>query len=288
MLKVQEIFLNPGRTEILLFPGKIKFEVWGAEGGTAAGQTDGNLTPGYGGFSNGTLKLHSTIKAFVYVGGKGNSNGEGGFNGGGNTTNPTNCASGGGGSDIRLQYDDLHARVIVAGGGGGLEHSYSGSIAGYGGGAEGGDGFQLNYENSGGGGKQDQPGTHKGTGTKPGFGYGGSSSISNTGAGGGGWYGGGASHADQGEGGGGSGYVFTQETLQYYPDPLISDIFFLHNAFSIPGNEPFLSPSGIDEKGHKGDGAVKITYISFLSHETCQKQFNIKFNLYVSIFIQIS
>ena len=275
-------FSIPQRHIFTLIPGKYKFEVWGAQGGIAESQSY-VCYPGNGGYSAGFIKIFKETDIFVYVGGKGMSKGVGGFNGGGNVSNTASTAGGGGASDIRIGVDDLHARVIVAGGGGGLEHSYADSYAGAGGGIEGETGFQLNRNNCGTGGTQTEPGTHKGTGKKPGFGYGGNSLISSTGAGGGGWYGGGASHADIGEGSGGSGYVFTSETYDFYPDPLISKRYFLYNAVTITGNTTFLAPNGTTEKGHSGDGFVRITLVRAIACSVkIRKQNNLAFLLLIT------
>lgn len=65
---------------------------------------------------------------YIYIGGQGRNNGEGGFNGGGRGSmwcSPygMGCGyalSGGGATDIRSNVDDLSSRLVVAGGGGGL------------------------------------------------------------------------------------------------------------------------------------------------------------------------
>ena len=78
----------------------------------------------------GTLKLEKNIRLYVYVGGQGigltqlQTTANGGYNGGGKASLYSSCsgpyyASGGGGSDMRIDVDSLYSRVIVAGGGGG-------------------------------------------------------------------------------------------------------------------------------------------------------------------------
>jgi hypothetical protein len=266
------IFNIPGKYELLLSPGLFKFEVWGAQGGIADNQIY-TVFPGNGGYSTGQILLKKETNIFVYVGGKGQSKGVGGFNGGGNVSNTYSTAGGGGGTDIRIKIDSLHSRVIVAGGGGGLEHSHNGSYAGAGGGEIGETGWQLGTTYCGTGGTQTSPGGHLGTGAKPGFGYGGNSNIDNTGAGGGGWYGGGASHADHGEGAGGSGYVFTPESYNSYPSPQISEEYFLFNAMTVSGNTEFLSPEGILTRGKSGDGAAKITLLRKHIMSFCERRY---------------
>ena len=66
----------------------------------------------------------------------------------------------------------------------------------------------------------------------------------------GGLYGGGAGtsgeNANGTGGGGGSGYI---------------NMSFLTNGQTIVGNQQFLSPTGINETGHTGNGYARITII---------------------------
>ena len=117
--------------------GVYKFEVCGAQGGR--GGHPETLEAVAGGYSEGVIKIKQETQVYVFVGGKGVTNGTGGYNGGGSITNASKeCGgSGGGATDIRLIGDTLYHRVIVAGGSGGTEYSDIPHIGGYGGGVEG-------------------------------------------------------------------------------------------------------------------------------------------------------
>lgn len=67
---------------------------------------------------------------------------------------------------------------------------------------------------------------------------------------------------DRGGGGGGSGYVFTSDTAAHYPSgcKLTSD-FYLTNAQTIAGDQPFPAPNGGNETGHGGVGYARITLV---------------------------
>ena len=281
----------------ILRPGLYSLEVWGASGGL---YRSGVGERGKGGYSQGLLRLKQTTKIHVFIGGSGEnstmgSQSYGGNNGGGNATainEGSSLAGGGGGTDIRINSLSLHARIIVAGGGGGCElGDYSGTHGGDGGGFIGGDGVDTQYGESyqGGGGTLNQPGTHHGGGNAPSFGIGGNADEIFAGGGGGGWYGGGAGgdgDFKDGQGGGGSGYIFTKETREYYPEPcLLSDLYFLENASTYSGSLSFPSPTGNAEAGHVGDGFARIRLISIL-HCTPQNK-NCFLNIYISIFILI-
>lgn len=253
-----------------LSAGTYKIECWGAQGGSYNTTKYG----GKGGYSVGELTLASSTTVYIYIGGKGaggNSSGQkhGGFNGGGNAIQDIYPAgSGGGASDVRIGQDSLYARVIVAGGGGGIG-GYTTSpsdiyIGGCGGGLSGGTGSQA-----GTGGSQNAKGnSYYGTqtnsnnfGTIANFGNGGSMSTSYEGSGGGGgWYGGGYSY--RGPGGGGSGYVYTSTTASNYPSGcLLNSTYYLANAYTTDGQNSMPSVSGSTETGHEGDGYVVITKI---------------------------
>ena len=104
--------------------GKYIFETWGARGGKG-GYTD-NPYGGEGGYAKGTISLSHSTPIYIQVGNIGGTGADGGYNGGGNGMVGTYTGgSGGGASDIRLLQFDLSNRVIVAGGGGGTQHSYN-------------------------------------------------------------------------------------------------------------------------------------------------------------------
>lgn len=138
--------------------GSYKVELWGAQGGSMAGEgfdynnnSRGNLTytGGNGAYTKGNIQLSQGQAMFVYVGGKGADNvsysctegDAGGYNGGGSlVTNQCRFgSSGGGATDIRLvngSWDDfngLKSRIMVAAGGGGANFRNNGYGEGNGG-----------------------------------------------------------------------------------------------------------------------------------------------------------
>ena len=206
-------FAYTGNSEKFVAPedGIYKFELWGAQGGSAKTKIGG-----YGGYSVADIYLAKNQTIYVYIGGAGGnttsqSSLAGGYNGGGNAygaSNKKTVASGGGATHIALTTgllntlsNNLDNLIIVAGGGGGAcyeSDSYL-SNGGSGGGIQGAAG---SYSGSGTGGSQISGGTGQTTGS---FGLGGSSNGDGTG-GGGGLYGGGGGLYYRG-GGGGSGYI---------------------------------------------------------------------------------
>ncbi len=230
---------------------------------------------GKGGYSIGTLTLKNPSTLYIRSGGQGSSNNttsgdvtvSGGFNGGGNSKTGyyhdafTTGGGGGRASDVRLDSDDLYARVIVAGGGGAAGANDSSK---YGGGVSGGSpvsGYAASATAAG---------------TNGSFGTGGNHTASynckyRSRGGGGGWYGGGCvtsssdSNADtiRGSNGGGSGYVYTSSTASNYPSGCkLNSTHYLTNAATYAGNTSFTSTtSGSNETGHSGNGYVRITVI---------------------------
>lgn len=210
-------------------------DAWGAEGGSARGNTDIvncnwctwdplGQQGGNGGYAEGILAVTPGQTLRIYVGGAGGMGNLGGFNGGGigmpvnnipwAEGNEWTTSTGGGASDVRTGAFGLGNRVIVAAGGGGAEWAGGGQTAGEGGGLTGGN-------NPGG----DSPAASGGPGTQVaggaggpqacnwlgmpsagGFGFGGATGTGHSGGGGGGYYGGGAGGCD-GHGGGGSSYI---------------------------------------------------------------------------------
>lgn len=246
---------------------------------TSTSWSYGNSTSysgGKGGYSIGILTLKNPSTAYIRSGGQGSSNDttnsnvtvSGGFNGGGNSKtgyyNDAFTTGGGGGraSDVRLDSDDLYARVIVAGGGGGAAGANDSSK--YGGGV------------SGGSPVSEYAASATAAGTNGSFGTGGNHTASHiykyrSRGGGGGWYGGGCvtsssdSNADtiRGSNGGGSGYVYTSSTASNYPSGCkLNSTHYLTNAATYAGNTSFTSTtSGSNETGHSGNGYVRITVI---------------------------
>ena len=270
--------------------GYYYLQVWGAQWGSY----NEKIAPGgNGGYSKGYIYLNAGDTLYINTGGKGGygtSNSStatsgGGVNGGGSAG--YRGGAGGGATDIRVNQNDLYARVIVAGGGGGSFYQSSSvyALGGAGGGVTGVAGEHYNssyayYSGKGGtqtaggsGGTAEEKAYYGNTGV---FGIGGntgtryqSTSIYSNGAGGGGWYGGGAAGHYNGEtnnryagGGGGSGYVYTESTASSYPNGcLLNDSYYLTNASTHAGNTAFESPTGGTETGHEGNGYAKVTYV---------------------------
>ncbi len=179
---------------------EVTIEVWGAQGGGSNGGEDGGL----GGYSKGVLTVTPGETLSVYVGGKGQNQSSGGWNGGGHGS--TYGGGGGGGTDVRQGGTALTDRKIVAGGGaggqtGGPDHG----AGGYGGGTTGQTGISYQGWTPGGGGTQNSGGSAGSQCSAGTFGSGGSKASYHVSGGGGGWYGGGCAYAAGG--GGGSGYV---------------------------------------------------------------------------------
>ena len=223
-----------------------------------------------GGKSQGDYQAQKNQVLFICVGGKGTEGtiydiGIGGYNGGGNggkasvdnQNRPVKCGDGGSGATHICLVDGVLSKLetaykqnrllMVAGGQGGALHPRK-SPGLFGGGTVGGrptnsagKTFDAATQNKGfafGLGQIGRNGTPK---TPAG--------AEGNGGGGGGLYGG-YSPQVQGDktncpGGGGSGYVNPN----------------LVNGKTIAGNQKFLSPLGVSETGHAGDGAALITWL---------------------------
>lgn len=254
-----------------------KLECWGAG---SAKNTAWNGYP-YSGFGGGYSKGNATLKEkntlYVCVGGEGTRNdpnkpnhgssygGFGGYNGGRDSRNGANKSKiggsgGGGATHIGLKKAMLTAfkqdydtqLIMVAGGRGGDCYHWEG---GYGGGDAGGLSISAsqgnnaisNYDASGNfydPHKNNAPNWYI-------FGMGEQARIATgtehgSGGGGGGFWGGWAGTNSVSSGGGGTGYV--------------NKAFLSQDAETIAGNKTFKSPAGIDETGHKGHGAAKISW----------------------------
>lgn len=225
-----------------------------------------------GGKSQGDYQAQKNQVLFICVGGKGTEGtiadiGIGGYNGGGNggkasvdnMGRPVKCGDGGSGAthicledgvlrELETAYKQNRLLMVAGGQGGALHPRKSPGL--FGGGTVGGrptnsagKTFDAATQNKGfdfGLGQIGRNGTPK----TPAGGEG-------NGGGGGGLYGGFAPK-DQGNltncpGGGGSGYVNTK--------------LLNVNAKTIAGNQSFLSPSGVSETGHAGNGAALITWL---------------------------
>ncbi|MDR3302126.1 MAG: hypothetical protein LBT01_06320 [Spirochaetaceae bacterium] len=247
--------------------GTYKIQVWGARGGIY-----NNILGGAGGYAEGVVTLTLNQTLYVYVGGAGavhtNSGGAGGWNGGGKggarNGSGYGGSGGGGASDVRLvggawnEADSLASRFIVAGGGGGK--STRSAAPGVGGGLTGG-----RYATAG----QSAP-ANPGTAGVGSFGIGavGYTSI-RTGTeypqryggsgGGGGYWGGGADASIANPGGGGSGFVKGFNGCNNTDNFDALSGITVSNPVLYAGNVVFLSPTGVDETGHRDSGYVRIT-----------------------------
>ncbi|MDD6598970.1 MAG: SpaA isopeptide-forming pilin-related protein, partial [Galactobacillus timonensis] len=257
--------------------GYYKLEVWGASGGefnTVRLDKDiyGSVA-GFGGYSRGTIKLKANQEIYVIVGeqGKpGTRQSDGGtyapatYNGGGSSRSYKRdqwiVTSGGGMTHISTKQNVANVAstsdwnpdgtIIVAGGGGGADND--GGPKGYyddGSGGDGGGEFGGNGRYSG----KESPGTGGGTPNskykKQGVGqsYNGTPAYGDIAGAGGGYYGG-AVIADNNSGaGGGSGFLSSE----------------LLDSETIGGWKeiPTIDGKGT-EKGHRGNGYARITFVS--------------------------
>ena len=117
----QKIYNYSFKPDYQTFTAPIKatyqIELWGAKGG----------------YVKGNIELDQGETIYIYVGGQGDSNGNGGYNGGGNVgvSEPINHErndGGGGATDVRLvsglwnNKTSLNSRIMVAAGGGGANN----------------------------------------------------------------------------------------------------------------------------------------------------------------------
>ena len=253
------LFEYKGSTESFKVPvdGTYTLECWGA------GESQG-------GKSLGDYRAQKDQVLYICVGGKGTVGdrdeiGKGGYNGGGNggtavindKGQPLKRGDGGCGathicledgvlSKLKTAYEQ-NRLLMVAGGQGGAQ--YPAGSGPFGGGIEGGKPtnkagktFDAATQSNGFAFGQGQTGRNGTKGTQNGG--------EGNGGGGGGLYGG-YSPQEQGNktnspGGGGSGYVNAELLVNYE---------------TIAGNKSFLSPSGVSETGHAGNGAALITWL---------------------------
>lgn len=116
------------------------------------GAQGGGGSTGLGGRATASLTVTPGQSLTLRVGGKGDDNGPGGYNGGGAGAG-VDAGGGGGASDIRMNGDALSNRVLVAGGGGGGNGAGAGGeIRGSGTPGQGGNGEDLGDGAPGGGG----------------------------------------------------------------------------------------------------------------------------------------
>ena len=300
-----------------LYPGKYKFECWGAQGAHVL--KDG----GRGAYTSGEIHLSQTRTFYLFPGQEGKVNSGKSFNGGGKggKTNAdywishpnANAGSGGGASDIRLLNDiwnntkSLKSRIIVAAGGGGFcnyhlnndnevpgspggtikakEASYSQCI-----GCSNSEAGQIKLAQGG----AQSPGDDVKNGA---LGLGGDFQVSMGGGGGGGYFGGQGGYEAYhryGAGAGGSSFISghqgcyafpseNSETTSQSTNVHFSGLFFV-NTVMKGGDEPMPAPNGGTENGHSGNGVIRITVLSitmrtcrFLSHHLSFSMFLITF-----------
>ena len=256
-----------------------KLECWGASSAKQTAWYGYNYDDNGGGYSIGNAKLQEKNTLYVCVGGEGTPNvlgypgygtrrgGYGGYNGGcnprdGNVNGAYGGSGGGGATHIgfkktlltAFRYDYDTQLIMVAGGRGGDSYHNQG---GYGGGEAGGECRSTSQattviSNYDGNGNFIDP---KGSNI-PGwysFGFGSKGRFSQgrengSGGGGGGFWGGWVANNCPSAGGGGTGYI--------------NKAFLDSEAKTIAGNELFDSPIGVQEKGHKGHGAAKISWVA--------------------------
>lgn len=253
------LFSYKGSTESFTVPvdGTYTLECWGA--GVSQG-----------GKSQGDYRAPKDKILYICVGGKGTEGdrdniGIGGYNGGGNggtavineKGQPLKRGDGGSGAthiclkngvlkDLKTAYEN-NQLLMVAGGQGGAQYPKGTGL--FGGGTEGGKPtnkagktFDAANQITGYAFGLGQTGRNGTKGTQNGG--------EGNGGGGGGLYGGYSPQAQGSKtnspGGGGSGYVNAK---------------LLVNCKTIAGNQSFLSPSGVSETGHAGDGAALITWL---------------------------
>lgn len=241
--------------EIILKPGKYKFECWGARGGATGTPLSDGFYYGKGGYSSGELTLKKETTLYLYVGLDGRKGYS--FNGGGYATS----CSGGGATDIRLvggawdNEQSLLSRIIVAGGGGGCYDAYDG---GGGGGLKGGIGRGWNGRPTFGGTQYEGGRSIPDDGSCDGlFGKGATpSKPSPYAGGGGGWYGGACADSSKYGSGGGSGYVLTKNSYKPPGYTPTSEYYFDNVVMTTGGNTTVV--------GNYSDGRAKITLLQAL------------------------
>ena len=242
-----------GHVEQMKLPkGKFRFKLIGGCGGMRPATQYTNF--GYGGYAEGILDNQSECRLYIRVGGSAINScikkpllyiqttfPTMSYNGGvlpyETDTYEKAASASGGASDIRVNTDSLYARLIVAGGAGGI--SDNNCRGGHGGGNTGGTGVgNRDLQNGGAGGTQTESPAMDPSEYMGGFGYGAPALWPSHGPGGGGWYGGNTdtNWATIG-GGGGSGYVLTADS--YKPSGyLLGPEYYLSGTQLVQGYIP--------------------------------------------------
>ena len=314
------LYVSNTYTHISLQPGSYKFELWGASGDDQDGHnySRGGYVSGTIVFTE-LIDLylyigeHGSWKTQPSFNGGGAGSSKSGYSGGGATDIRLTEGN-------WNDFQSLLSRIIVAGGGGGTlrndgyddEKIIDKNFDSHAGGLIGGSGdvrWDRAYPNiitNSEGGTQERPGqsgkctANRCTYPTPSganFGIGGGSQASHGGGGGGGYFGGGAGYVANGivgSGGGGSSFVsgcdgciaMSNKSTFSNLIPHNSNIHYSNKVFKNivirGGNEYFLSPKGINERGHFGHGAIKITFLSFYN---CKKFPFSQLLIFLGIFI---
>ena len=261
--------------------GNYMLEVWGAQGGSYSEAYHG----GYGGYATGFIRLNTTDKLYIGVGGAGThignyNTGSGGYNGGGNITGTWSDgnerrSTGGGATHIAKNnnlgvlknYVDNQSDILIVAGGGGGGHanntmvtssSYAGGygIGGSGGGTNGGNSIGQQYNDlvsSAGGTSSQTPSETRGS-----FGQGGQAKVGETNygihdGGGAGWYGG---ERNWRGAAGGSGYVSSSLSNSH-----MTCFNCMSTEDSVTTNVTTVSATAMSNAAKKGNGYAKITYV---------------------------
>jgi hypothetical protein len=238
---------------VTLTPGVYFFELWGAQGGDSYHSSYQTYQGAVGGYTAAAKSFINDTELNLYIGGMGGLYHDlsGGFNGGGTGSGndfANKGAGGGGATDVRIINGGSTTKILVAGGGDGSGTWQYGSYnqiitSGVGGGLEGGTGTVCL------GGAQTSRVDNKCYSGTSGQG----ASGTGEGSGGGGGYFGGNAGKSGGQNGGGSGYI----------DPSISSINGIVPV-TLSGTNSFPVPSltsSLNETGHEGNGAIRITNI---------------------------
>ena len=276
--------------------GNYKFECWGSKGN----DWNGKSTPGFGGYTSGTVFVPKLTTFYVFIGTIGAFNGVKSYS-------SAHSAISGGATDVRLNISEnwwdtesLLSRIMVAAGGGGSE--WTSSIGGHGGGLQGGSsvsatseydietypypckGATQTYSST----CNENPELESKTGdfgfalpcSRPmeyGNDYGG--------FGGGGYYGG-TSYAYAYAGSGGSSFISgypgckavknNKDTIEHEDHPIHYSGFVFSKPEMISGNKTMPLPSSPTEKGiHSSAGAFRITLVQYQYHCTYKKHLSL-------------
>ena len=296
---------------LALNPGTYKFQCYGASGGDS-----GNGKGGFGAYVAGKITLIKNTQLFLYIGAEGHTElGKTSFNGGGRAhiidSTESRGASGGGGTDIRLENSSdikgLLSRIMVAGGGGGGESYAKGAKGGDAGSYIGQNGSMVYKQftnniitvpkgggQTSGGSKGEcitnEVGCDDRSGHDGEFGVGGNASDQKYGGGGDGGYfgGGGGSIANYvvSSGAGGSSYVSGKDKCHSFKSNGANSIQDIYSSFH-PSTLYFTSiifQSG-SEIQYKGNGKIIITYLN--NKVSCNSLLEIKYNFLLLILIEV-